>query len=100
MAIKGVRHTAQTISTDGKREMSMAEFKRWLKKFDQDGDGRISKAELREIVRANGGWFSGWKADRGVRAADANGNGFVDETEIKNLVEFVQKEFGVKIVPN
>lgn len=85
---------------DHKREMTIEEFKRWLKRFDGDRDGRISKAELREAVRANGGWFSRWKGHRGIQMADNNNDGFVDESEMKNLVQFAEAEFGVKINAN
>ncbi|KAL8128121.1 hypothetical protein AgCh_014907 [Apium graveolens] len=88
----------QTTSTrDSRREMTVEQFKRWLKRFDSDRDGRISKSELREAVRANGGWFSRWKGRQGIRNADNNNDGFVDESEMKNLVEFAQAEFGVTI---
>ncbi|KAK9066728.1 hypothetical protein SSX86_014051 [Deinandra increscens subsp. villosa] len=89
----------QNISDDGRRELTIKEFKRWLMRFDTDKDGRISKSELRQIVRATGGWFSGWKGKAGVKSADKNGNGFVDESEIENLIQFAQKELGVRIVP-
>ncbi|BFG18418.1 hypothetical protein CerSpe_046920 [Prunus speciosa] len=42
MAIK-----SRCITSDGKRVMTTEESKRWLKKFDTDKDGRISKEELR-----------------------------------------------------
>ncbi|RZR98142.1 hypothetical protein BHM03_00027449 [Ensete ventricosum] len=32
------------------REMSMEEFREWLKRFDVDKDGRISRRELREAL--------------------------------------------------
>lgn len=81
-----------------KRVMSMEEFKRWLKRFDADNDSRMSKEELREAIRVTGGWFSGWKSSQAVRTADADGNGFVDENEIHNLVDFAEKHLSVKIV--
>lgn len=93
MAIK-----SRCVTSDGKRVMTTEELKRWLKKFDVDKDGRISKKELREAVRATGGRFARFKSRLGVRSADANGNGFVDEDELDNLVEFAQKHLGVKIV--
>ncbi|RXH91719.1 hypothetical protein DVH24_020742 [Malus domestica] len=94
MAIKG-----RCVTSDGKRVMTTEELKKWLKKFDVDNrDGRISKKELREAIRATGARFARFKSRLGVRSADANGNGFVDEDELDNLVEFAQKHLGVKIV--
>ncbi|KAH7567394.1 hypothetical protein ACOSQ2_011043 [Xanthoceras sorbifolium] len=92
MAIK-----SRSICADGKREMTIEEFKRWLKKFDADKDGRISRDELAEAVRVSGGWFARLKARRGVRTVDRNGNGFIDESEIKNLAEFADKHLGIRI---
>ncbi|KAM7517077.1 hypothetical protein LguiA_006660 [Lonicera macranthoides] len=98
MAIKSKSCTTRNVTTDGKREMTMDEFKRWLKKFDTDNDSRISRDELREAVRANGGWFSKWKGKRGMKSADINGNGFIDESEIISLLDFAEKVLGVRIV--
>ncbi|XP_043714979.1 probable calcium-binding protein CML18 [Telopea speciosissima] len=91
----------QHIPKDGKREMSMEEFKQWLKRFDADGDGRISKEELRQALRSVGVRFKRWKARRALRSADADAdaNGFIDDDEIQNLVTFAEKHLGVKITP-
>ncbi|KAJ1291909.1 hypothetical protein BS78_02G352300 [Paspalum vaginatum] len=78
--------------------LTAAEFKGWLKQFDADGDGRISRRELREATRRRGAWFAGVKAWRAVRRADSDRNGFVDECEMENLVEFAEKELGFLIV--
>ncbi|KAK4429004.1 hypothetical protein Salat_1200400 [Sesamum alatum] len=84
--------------SDGKVEVSEQEFKKWLKKFDVDGDGRISAEELREAIRAKGGWFSKWKAKRGVKTADKDRNGVIDDDEIGNLVEFAKKHLGLRVI--
>ncbi|KAJ4826413.1 hypothetical protein Tsubulata_048674 [Turnera subulata] len=86
------------ISADGKRMMSMEEFKRWLKQFDADKDGKINRAELENAVRGAGGWFVRRKASRGLLSADSNGNGFIDDSEINSLVDFAQKHLGVRII--
>ncbi|KAJ4966962.1 hypothetical protein NE237_018811 [Protea cynaroides] len=91
-----VKHAIQT--TNGKREMTMEEFKKWLKRFDADGDGRISKVELQQALRTVGGWFNQWNGGHGIRSADANGNGFIDDNEIQNLASFAEKHLGVKLV--
>ncbi|KAI4389546.1 hypothetical protein MLD38_001761 [Melastoma candidum] len=93
MAIK-----TRGVSTEDGHVMTAEEFKRWLKKFDSDRDGRISREELQDAIRFTGGLFSMWKQRRAVNAADADGNGFIDDDEMNNLVEFAQKTLGVKIV--
>ncbi|XP_010943034.1 polcalcin Cyn d 7 [Elaeis guineensis] len=95
MAIKnGV--TTTTRSLDG--DMTVEEFKEWLKKFDTNKDGRISREELRKALRSVRVRFSGWKSSRGIRYADTDGDGFIEDGEIDNLVEFAQKSLGLKIV--
>ncbi|KAL1546974.1 hypothetical protein AAHA92_23501 [Salvia divinorum] len=77
-------------------EITAEEFKRWLKKFDADRDGRISVEELRQAIRAAGGWwFCTRKAKRGVKMADKNLNGAIDDYEINNLVDFAQQYLGL-----
>ncbi|GMI96738.1 hypothetical protein HRI_003343100 [Hibiscus trionum] len=94
MAIK-----TRTHSIDGKREMTIDEFKRWLKKFDGDKDGRISRDELADAIReTSGGWFARRKSKRIIRSTDGNGNGFIDDNEIKNLAEFAEKHLNVRIL--
>ncbi|XP_059285810.1 uncharacterized protein LOC132039325 [Lycium ferocissimum] len=96
MALKNIYR--RSVASDGKLEMSLQEFKKWLKRFDTNNDGKISK-ELQEAVRANGGgWFSRLKGSRGIKVADANGDGYIDENEFNNLVEFAQRNLGVRIV--
>ncbi|KAL4283677.1 hypothetical protein GQ457_16G014590 [Hibiscus cannabinus] len=94
MAIK----TNKGISMDGKRTMTMDEFKQWLKKFDDDKDGRISKEELQSAIYETGGRFGRWKSWRGILSADADGSGFIDENEMTNLVDFADKYLGVRIL--
>ncbi|PPR82097.1 hypothetical protein GOBAR_AA38616 [Gossypium barbadense] len=78
MAIK-----TRAYSVDGKREMTIDEFKRWLKKFNDDKDGKISRDELADAIRvSNGGWFTSRKSKRIIRSVDANGSGFIDDNEI------------------
>ena len=86
------------VSTDGKLQMNPEEFRKWLKKFDTDKDGRISLDELRQAVRETGGWFTKWKCKDGIRAADLDGTGFIEENEIDNLKDFALKHLGIRIV--
>ena len=85
--------------TDAPREMNMEQFKAWVRtNMDADEDGKISKDELADIIRRKGEWFAGLKARKGIRSADSNRNGVVDEIEIGNLAEFAQKHLGIMII--
>jgi Ca2+-binding EF-hand superfamily protein len=77
--------------------ITVPEFKRWVKQFDTDHDGRISRKELREAIRRRGAWFSGLRALFAVRRADKNRNGFVDDSEIEGLIHFAERELGFRI---
>ncbi|KAK9166432.1 hypothetical protein Scep_001623 [Stephania cephalantha] len=86
-------------SNAGKQtEMTLAQFREWLDQFDDNKDGCISEEELREAVRSSGKWFTSWRSRRGIRSADANGNGSIDSTEITKLIPFAEKTFGFKIL--
>ncbi|MFQ6662636.1 hypothetical protein Gotur_030422 [Gossypium turneri] len=79
--------------------MTMDEFKRWLKKFDDDKDGRISRDELADAIRVSrGGWFTGRKSKRIIGSVDADRNGCIDDNEIKNPAEFAEKYLNIKIL--
>ncbi|KAH7845809.1 hypothetical protein Vadar_006332 [Vaccinium darrowii] len=82
----------------GKRVMTMAEFKEWIMQFDKDKDGQISRDELREAIRATGAWFSSRKTKHGVKAADMNKNGAIDDSEMTALAGFAQKELRIQII--
>ncbi|KAL1540434.1 hypothetical protein AAHA92_24789 [Salvia divinorum] len=93
-----IRYPNRVLNCHGKVELTMEEFKKWLKKFDEDGDGRISVEELREAIHATGGWFCKRKAKRVLKAVDTNSDGFIDESEMPKLVLFAQKQFGLRVV--
>ncbi|KAJ6344676.1 hypothetical protein OIU76_006241 [Salix suchowensis] len=87
------------VEDTSKVAMTMKAFKEWvLRNLDADQDGKITKDELAEVVRRRGEWFAGLKARKGIRSADSNRNGVVDDIEIANLAEFAQKHFGIMII--
>ncbi|QCE16537.1 calmodulin [Vigna unguiculata] len=89
----------RNVSSDGKRVMTVEQFRRWLTTaFDTNGDGRISKAELRRAVRLTGGLFASWSSGQVFRSADADHDGFIDENEFRNLAQFADKHFNVMII--
>ena len=78
--------------------MTADEFKEWLRQFDADGDGRISRDELRRALRALRVRFTGLRARRGISYADGDGDGYIDDSEIDDLVEFARTNLGLRIV--
>lgn len=77
--------------------MTVEEFKTWLKQFDKNGDGRISKNELRAAIRSLGLCWTTLKSRQGIRAADVNQNGYIEDDEIECLIEFAQQKLGIRI---
>ncbi|KAJ6400072.1 hypothetical protein OIU84_015681 [Salix udensis] len=95
----GFNNRKGPIEDTSKDAMTMKAFKEWvLRNLDADQDGKISKHELAEAVRRRGEWFAGLKARKGIRSADSNRNGVVDDIEITNLAEFAQKHLGIIII--
>ncbi|VAH80170.1 unnamed protein product [Triticum turgidum subsp. durum] len=63
------------------------EFRRVFSAFDQDGDGKISMAELRLCMKAAlGGDMSAEEVQALMASADADGDGQLDEEEFVRLV--------------
>nr|XP_023885540.1 uncharacterized protein LOC111997656 [Quercus suber] len=67
--------------------LSEEQLKGLLKRYDTNGDGKLSKNELKAAFRSLGLHFSGWRAGQALRHADANGDGYVSEDEMKELVK-------------
>ncbi|KAJ4842845.1 hypothetical protein Tsubulata_045052 [Turnera subulata] len=80
-------------------EVSLVEeqLKNIFKQFDTDHNGRLSKDELREAFRYLGAFLPGYRANRGLSYADANGDGEVDlKLELDDLVSYAFK-LGYKV---
>ncbi|XP_021296616.1 probable calcium-binding protein CML23 [Herrania umbratica] len=60
---------------------SMEEMKEVFKKFDKNGDGKISRDELKTILSALGSPPSSDEVDRIMSMMDKDGNGYVDLDE-------------------
>lgn len=63
----------------------------WLRRYDTDGDGRLTKQELQDAFKSLGSTFPAWRAWRALRHADANGDGCINEDELRELVKYVIK---------
>ncbi|VFQ86878.1 unnamed protein product [Cuscuta campestris] len=95
MAIKSY---ARSAPCNGKMDMTLEEFKKWVKSFDEDEDGRIDRSELQEAIQAAGVRFSWLRGRQGMKAADQNGDGFIDADELAKLADFAQNHLNVRIV--
>ncbi|KDP38358.1 hypothetical protein JCGZ_04283 [Jatropha curcas] len=64
------------------------ELKRIFMQFDVNRDSVLSKEEIKKAFEYLGAFFPGFRANRGIRYADANGDGQVDLTELDDLVNY------------
>lgn len=95
MAIRSMTVATTTRSLDG--DMTVDEFKEWLRRFDVDRDGRISRDELRRAMRAIRARFTGWRSRQGISYADADGDGYIDDSEIDGLIEYWGRRLGLGV---
>ncbi|KAJ0818800.1 putative EF-hand domain-containing protein [Helianthus annuus] len=67
-----------------------------IRRFDTDGDGKISRNELRAGFKGLGLRLAGFKAGCAVRYVDADGDGYISDDEINQLAKYVFK-WGITI---
>ncbi|MBA0578549.1 probable calcium-binding protein CML23 [Gossypium raimondii] len=60
---------------------SVEEMKKVFNKFDKNGDGKISRDELKSVLTALGSAPSSGEVDRIMSEMDKDGNGYVDLDE-------------------
>ncbi|CAL5383705.1 unnamed protein product [Camellia sinensis] len=76
--------------------LSEEQLKGIFKKHDKNGDGRLSRKELKKAFEELGAWIPDWRAWRGLSNADANGDGFISEEEMNSLVLYAMR-FGYTV---
>ncbi|PPR85514.1 hypothetical protein GOBAR_AA35179 [Gossypium barbadense] len=54
-----------------------------------NGDGRLSKQELKSALYYMGSHFPSWRAAQALNRADGNDDGYISEGEMDDLVEYV-----------
>jgi Ca2+-binding EF-hand superfamily protein len=62
-----------------------------FRRFDANGDGLLSRQELRNAFSTLGSSAPGWRAFRALCHADKNGDGSISEAELDNLVRYALK---------
>ncbi|XAR61878.1 hypothetical protein NMG60_11016421 [Bertholletia excelsa] len=72
--------------------------KEFLRRYDRDGDGRISRQELKLAFKSQGLYFAGRRARKAIRYADANGDGYISDQELNELLQYASSEWGFKVV--
>lgn len=82
---------------DGDKPRSFEEFKRWLKRFDTNKDGKLSVEELEHAIRTTGSWFPKRKAKNAISLYGKKEKGYIHEDEIINLVDFARNQLGLNI---
>ncbi|KAJ4717457.1 putative Calcium-binding EF-hand family protein [Melia azedarach] len=60
-------------------------------RYDKNGDGRLSKKELRDAFNSLGSYFPGWRAWRALHYADSDGDGYISDDEYNNLVNYCRE---------
>ncbi|XWS25629.1 hypothetical protein CRYUN_Cryun27aG0084300 [Craigia yunnanensis] len=88
--LKGVHKTCQR-KTSAPLPLTEAQLKSIFKRFDTNGDGRLSKQELRDAFASLGSYLPGWRAGRGLYQANGNGDGYVSDDELDDLVKYALK---------
>ena len=73
------------VQVEWTKEQIMEAFKR----HDSNGDGKLSKAELKQAFKYLGSNWGGRRASKAMSYADNDGSGFIDITD-KELEELVE----------
>ncbi|XAR61875.1 hypothetical protein NMG60_11016416 [Bertholletia excelsa] len=77
--------------------LSEEQLKGLLKRYDTNGDGRLSKKELKVAFHDFGLRFCGWKARQALCHADADGDGYISDEEWDELVKYASKKWRVYV---
>nr|GLL31428.1 calcium-binding protein CML39-like [Ipomoea trifida] len=81
-----------TSSSSSSSEENGSCYERVFAYFDEDGDGRVSAAELQRAVRAVGGELTAEEAEEAVRLSDSDGDGMLGIEDFTKLMEGEKKE--------
>ncbi|KAK0577525.1 hypothetical protein LWI29_034382 [Acer saccharum] len=60
-------------------------------RYDTNRDGKLSRKELKEAFNCLGSSIPGFRAHRALNRADENGDGYISEEEVEELVSYAVK---------
>ncbi|KAL5847423.1 hypothetical protein ACOSQ3_010947 [Xanthoceras sorbifolium] len=70
---------------------TMEQLRQMFWSHDANRDGRLSRKELKDAFNDLGARIPGWRAHRALNRADDNGDGYVSEDEVDELVSYAVK---------
>ncbi|KAM3237313.1 hypothetical protein P3S67_011737 [Capsicum chacoense] len=71
--------------------LSDEQVKGMLMKYDKNRDGKLSKQEIRLAFKEMGLHLCRWKTGKALRFADKNGDGYINEDEMIELVQYASR---------
>lgn len=81
----------QALQAAAGEQDKMLIMKRVFMIHDEDRDGRLSRSDLTEAFRYLGAWFPSCRAFLALRHADTNGDGYISDYELDQLVHYAFK---------
>ncbi|PHU18877.1 hypothetical protein BC332_10028 [Capsicum chinense] len=76
--------------------LSHEQVKGMLMRYDKNRDGKLSKQELTLAFKEMGLHFCSWKAGKAISSADKNGDGYINEDEMSEFVQYCSR-WGIRI---
>ncbi|GLT58947.1 hypothetical protein SLA2020_318000 [Shorea laevis] len=75
----------------GLHRMTKEEIRKYLLKWDKNGDGVLSKQEIKEALHSLGSFFPGYRAQGAMAVADKDRDGCVNMNnhEFEALIDYV-----------
>ncbi|KAG8654751.1 hypothetical protein MANES_05G172801v8 [Manihot esculenta] len=67
------------------------QLKKIFMQFDENRDNLLSKDEIKKAFNYLGAMIPEFRASRGIKKADTNGDGMVDLSELNDLISYAFK---------
>ncbi|XAR61879.1 hypothetical protein NMG60_11016422 [Bertholletia excelsa] len=73
-------------------------LKQFIQQYDRNGDGKLSREELKQAFKSQGFYFCGRKAKKAIQHADHNHDNYISEEELNELLQYASLEWGFVVV--